>query len=53
MDKENGTFEGILDKPFSMLADRIVCDNYLSKQEEYSEEEKEQRINEYYHFIVR
>lgn len=47
MDKENGTFEGILDKPFSMLADRIVCDNYLSKQEEYSEEEKEQRINEY------
>ena len=47
MEKENNIFEGLMDKPLKMAADRIVCDNYLSQQEGLSEEERGQRINEY------
>lgn len=40
-------FQGLIDRTYSDLADRVVCDNYLSQEEGLSEEEREQRIKEY------
>lgn len=40
-------FQGLIDKTYSDLADRVVCDNYLNQEEGISEKEREQRIKEY------
>lgn len=40
-------FQGLIDKVCLDVADRVVCDNYLSQEEGISEEEREQRIKEY------
>lgn len=40
-------YEGLFNVAFEILADRMVCDRYLSQEEGFSEEERKQRISEY------
>lgn len=47
MEKENILLEGFRDKQSEILADRVVCENYLGQEEGLSEKERQQSITEY------